>query len=85
VADRSIHALTGLRSRTALCLDATFCVLLALAFMEFCRLLYDDRGVLPWAALILAHEAEQLLRLHHPASATGRCCSSFCAWLRHLR
>ncbi len=44
----SIHALSGLSiAHSALCLDATFWVLLALAFAEFCRLLYDDRGVLP--------------------------------------
>ena len=84
----SIHALTGLSiTHSALCLDATFCVLLVLAFAEFCRLLYDDRGVLPWAALlILAHP-----KLNNYFGFIVRDIGywallfvSFCAWLRHL-
>jgi hypothetical protein len=84
----AIHAVSGLSlTHSALCLDATFCVLLALAFAEFCRLLYDDRGVLPWAALlILAHP-----KLNNYFGFIVRDIGywallfvSFCAWLRHL-
>ena len=84
----AIHAVSGLSlTHSALCLDATFCVLLTLAFTEFCRLLYDDRAVLPWAALlILAHP-----KLNNYFGFVIRDIGywallfvSFCAWLRHL-
>jgi hypothetical protein len=63
-------------------------VLLTLAFAEFCRLLYDDRAVLPWAALlILAHP-----KLNNYFGFVIRDIGywallfvSFCAWLRHMR
>ena len=84
----AIHAVSGLSlTHSALCLDAAFCVLLTLAFAEFCRLLYDDRAVLPWAALlILAHP-----KLNNYFGFVIRDIGywallfvSFCAWLRHL-
>jgi len=84
----AIRAVSGLSlSHSALGLDATFCVLLALAFAEFCRLLYDDRGVLPWAALlILAHPKlnNYFGFIIRDIGYWALLFVSFCAWLRHL-
>jgi hypothetical protein len=84
----AIHAASGLPlAQSARCLDAAFCVVLVLAFADFCRLLYGERRVLPWAALlVLAHP-----KLHNYFAFVFRdlgywalLMASFCAWLRHL-
>lgn len=50
----ALHSLLGLPLRqSALLIDAALACLLVAAFAEFCRLLYRDRSVLPWAALLL--------------------------------
>jgi hypothetical protein len=53
----SIHAVSGLSlSASAGCLDALLAIAMVCCFAQFCCLLYDDRRILPWAALvILAH------------------------------
>ncbi len=50
----AVHSLLGLPLRqSALLIDAALACLLVAAFAELCRLLYRDRSVLPWAALLL--------------------------------
>jgi len=51
------HAVTGLSLQaSAYLLNAAFVVTIALAFTDLCRQLYDDRRIVPWAALVvLAH------------------------------
>lgn len=84
----TIHAASGLSlTHSAVCLDAVFCVLLALAFAEFCRLLYGDRGVLPWAALLILAHPKLNNYFGFIIRDTGYWAllfASFCAWLRHL-
>jgi hypothetical protein len=50
----AVHSLLGLPLRqSAVLIDAALACLLVAAFAELCRLLYRDRSVLPWAALLL--------------------------------
>ena len=84
----AIRAVSGLSlTHSALCLDAAFAVMLALAFTEFCRLLYGDRGVLPWAALLILAHPKLNNYFGFIIRDTGYWALlfvSFCAWLRHL-
>jgi Dolichyl-phosphate-mannose-protein mannosyltransferase len=84
----AVHALTGLELRwSAYLLNTLFVVVIALAFVDFSRLLYDDARILPWAALLLlAHP-----RLNNYFSYIVRdigywafLLSSWCFLLRHL-
>jgi len=82
----AIHAVTGLSlAQSARCLGALFCVLLAMAFADFCRLLYEDHRVRPWAALLLlAHPkiANYLAFVFRDLGYWALLFASFCAWLR---
>ena len=84
----ALHSLGGLGlQQSAWCIDAAFAVLLAVAFAEFCRLLYGDNRVLPWAALlILAHPKinNYFGFVFRDTGYWALLLLSFCAWLRHL-
>ena len=85
----AIHAVSGLSlAHSALCVNAAASVLLALAFTEFCRLLYGDRGVLPWAALLILAHPKLNNYFGFIIRDTGYWALlfvAFCAWLRHVQ